>query len=57
MRCQVRAQEREIRMLQRAGIPGTAAELLLFRMRAKVGDLCRERASLCTLPAARRTRA
>ena len=28
MRGQIRAQEREIRMLQRAGVPSAAAELL-----------------------------
>lgn len=43
MRGQIRAQEREIRMLQRAGIPTASAELLLSRMRAKVDDLCQER--------------
>ena len=42
MRAQLRAQEREIRMLQRAGIATASAELLLARMRAKVDDLCRE---------------
>ncbi|MDA9396258.1 hypothetical protein WN73_37725 [Bradyrhizobium sp. CCBAU 45394] len=43
MRGQVRAQEREILMLQRAGVATASAELLLTRMRAKVDDLCRER--------------
>ena len=43
MRGQLRAQEREIRMLRRAGVPTASAELLLTRMRAKVDDLCRER--------------
>ncbi|WP_271554850.1 hypothetical protein [Bradyrhizobium sp. CCBAU 45394] len=46
MRSQLRAQEREIRMLQRAGVPTAAAELLLSRMRAKVDDLCEEREAL-----------
>jgi hypothetical protein len=43
---QIRAQEREIRMLQRAGASAASAELLLSRMRAKVDDLCRERDDL-----------
>ncbi|MHC2576542.1 hypothetical protein ACVI1J_001748 [Bradyrhizobium diazoefficiens] len=46
MRAQIRAQEREIRMLQRAGVATASAELLLARMRAKVEDLCRERDAL-----------
>lgn len=46
MRGQISAQEREIRMLQRAGIPTASAELLLSRMRAKIDDLCRERQAL-----------
>lgn len=46
MRAQLRAQEREIRMLQRAGVATASAELLLARMRAKVDDLCRERDAL-----------
>jgi hypothetical protein len=46
LRGQLRAQEREIRMLQRAGVPTAAAELLLSRMRAKVDDLCDEREAL-----------
>ncbi|WP_409189747.1 hypothetical protein [Bradyrhizobium sp. RDM4] len=46
MRGQLRVQEREIRMLQRAGIATASAELLLGRMRAKVDDLCRERNAL-----------
>jgi hypothetical protein len=46
MRGQVRAQEREIRMLQRAGVATASAELLLTCMRAKVDDLCRERDAL-----------
>jgi hypothetical protein len=47
-RGQIRAQEREIRMLQRAGVATASAELLLTRMRAKVDDLCRERDALRT---------
>ena len=43
MRRQIGAQEREIRMLQRANASTASAELLLSRMRAKVDDLCRER--------------
>ena len=43
MRRAIRAQEGEIQMLKRAAIPTASAELLLTRMRAKVGDLCRER--------------
>jgi hypothetical protein len=46
MRGQIRAQEREIRMLQRAGVSTASAELLLSRMRAKVDDLCRESEAL-----------
>ena len=46
MRSQLRAQEREIRMLQRAGVSTASAELLLSRMRAKVDHLCREREAL-----------
>jgi hypothetical protein len=46
MRRQIHAQEREIRMLQRAGVSTASAELLLCRMRAKVDDLCREREAL-----------
>lgn len=46
MRGQIRAQEREIRMLQRAGVGTASAEFLLARMRAKVDDLCRERDTL-----------
>lgn len=41
MRGQLRAQERQIQMLQRAGVATASAEIL--RMRAKVDDLCRER--------------
>jgi hypothetical protein len=36
MRGQIRAQEREIAVLQRAGVSTASAELLLSRMRAKV---------------------
>jgi hypothetical protein len=43
IRRDVRAQQREIRMLQRADIPTASAELLLKRMRARLDDLCRER--------------
>ena len=43
MRRDTRAQEREIRMLQRADVPTASAELLLSRMRTKLEDLCRER--------------
>lgn len=43
---QISAQEREIRMLQRAGLATASAELLLARMRGKVDDLCRERQAL-----------
>jgi hypothetical protein len=43
---QIRAQEREIRMLQRAGASTVSAEALLARMRAKVEGLCKERADL-----------
>ena len=43
MRRDIRAQECEIRMLQRAGIPPASAELLLTRMRTRLEDLCRER--------------
>jgi hypothetical protein len=46
MRGQIRAQEREIRMLQRAGLATASAELLLPRMRAKIDDLCLERDAL-----------
>ena len=46
MRRQIRAQEREICMLERAGIATASAELLLGRMRANVDDLCRERDAL-----------
>lgn len=46
MRGHIRAQEREIRMLQRAGLAAASAELLLSRMRAKIDDLCLERDAL-----------
>jgi hypothetical protein len=46
MRRQIHAQEREVRMLQRASAGTASAELLLSRMRAKVHDLCRERETL-----------
>jgi hypothetical protein len=46
MRGHLRAQEREIQTLQRAGVATASAELLLSRMRAKVDDLCRERDAL-----------
>ncbi|MEY9753828.1 hypothetical protein [Bradyrhizobium yuanmingense] len=46
LRGQLRAHEREIRMLQRASVPTASAELLLTRMRAKLDDLCRERDAL-----------
>jgi hypothetical protein len=43
MRRDIRTQEREIRMLQRAGVSTASAELLLPRIRAKLKDQCRER--------------
>ena len=43
MRRDIRAQEREIRMLQRAGVSTASPELLVSRIRAKLEDLCRER--------------
>jgi hypothetical protein len=46
LRRQIIAQEREVRMLQRAGASTASAELLLSRMRAKVDDLRRERDTL-----------
>ncbi|MDB5608553.1 MAG: hypothetical protein JWP25_5453 [Bradyrhizobium sp.] len=46
MRGQIGAQEREIRMLQRAGASTVSAEALLARMRAKFDGLCKERADL-----------
>jgi hypothetical protein len=42
LRRQIPAQEREVRMLQRAGVSAASAELPLPRMQATV-DLCRER--------------
>jgi hypothetical protein len=39
VRGDIRAQESEIRMLQRAGISTASAELLLARMRSKIDDL------------------
>ncbi|MBB4377298.1 hypothetical protein [Bradyrhizobium sp. SBR1B] len=53
MRGQLRAQEREIRMLQRAGVATASAELLLTRMRARVEDLCGQRDALRKGAAAR----
>jgi hypothetical protein len=44
LRGQIRAQEREMRMLQRAGASTVSAEALPARMRAKVGGLSKERA-------------
>jgi hypothetical protein len=46
MRGQIRAQECEIRMLQRVGASTVSAEELLARMRAKAGGLCQERTDL-----------
>jgi hypothetical protein len=43
MRRQIFRQRREIRDLERAGIPTKAAEELLERMLAKVDGLCAER--------------
>lgn len=43
MRYQIGRQRREIRALQRAGIPTKPAEELLERMLAKVDGLCAER--------------
>lgn len=43
MRRQIFRQRREIRDLQRAGIPITSAEELLERMQARVDALCAER--------------
>ena len=43
MRRQIPRQRREIRDLQRAGIPTEFAEALLGRMQAKVDGLCMER--------------
>jgi len=46
MRVQVGRQRKEILQLQRAGLSTAAAELLLGRMHAKIGDLCAERERL-----------
>ena len=43
MRGQVVRQRKEIRQLERAGIPTTAAEALLQRMLDKIDGLCLER--------------
>jgi hypothetical protein len=43
MRRQIARQRKEIRDLQRAGIPTKSAEELLTRMLSKVDDLCAER--------------
>jgi hypothetical protein len=43
LRRQILRQRREIRDLQRAGIPTTSAEELLGRMQSKVDELCAER--------------
>jgi hypothetical protein len=43
MRYQLQRQRKEIRALQRAGIPTKSAEELLERMQAKVDGLCAER--------------
>jgi hypothetical protein len=43
MRTQVHQQRSEIRQLQRAGVPTTAAEALLDRMLNKIDELCAER--------------
>jgi hypothetical protein len=43
MRRQILRQRREIRDLQRAGIPTTSAEELLGRMQSNVDELCTER--------------
>jgi hypothetical protein len=43
MRGQVVRQRKEIRQLQRAGIPTTAADALLQRMLDKIDGLCLER--------------
>ena len=46
IRREIRAQRREISMLQRAGASTASAELLLTRIRARLEDLCREREAL-----------
>jgi len=43
MRRQILRQRREIRDLQRAGVPTRSAEELLARMQTKVDGLCEER--------------
>jgi hypothetical protein len=43
MRNQVGRQRREVRQLQRAGIPTTSAEALLERMLSKIDQLCEQR--------------
>lgn len=43
MRYQLQRQRKEIRALQKAGIPTKAAEELLDRMQAKINSLCGER--------------
>jgi hypothetical protein len=43
MRRQIHRQRREIRDLQRAGIPTVSAEELLARMLIKMDELCAER--------------
>ena len=43
MRIQIHRQRREIRQLQRAGIPTTSAEALLERMLNNIDGLCAER--------------
>jgi hypothetical protein len=43
MRYQLQRQRKEIRALQKAGIPTKAAEGLLERMQAKIDSLCAER--------------
>ena len=46
MRRQIHRQRREIRDLQRAGIPTGSAEELLARMQTKVDELCAKRDEL-----------
>ena len=46
MRRQIHRQRREIRDLQRAGIPTRSAEELLARMQTKVDELCAKRDEL-----------
>lgn len=47
MRRQILRQRKEIKDLQRAGIPTTPAEELLERMQAKVDGLCAQRDRQC----------